>query len=387
MHMRNLAVFLAFFVMGFGDVRGSFVGIAKATFGISATQGSLIPFCGAVAFGLFALPAGLLATRKGKKFVMQTGLLIVALGHLLPWLLLRQYSHLLAGIFLIGAGMTFLLVSGNPMMREVAEPARFARNLTFAQFIKSLGSIAGPYFLAFIVLRGYSWKGVFPAFALVALLTWVAITCVRIPETIQEAPAGLGDMLKLLKARTIRLKLLGIFLFVGTEMGMNTWLASHMWLTYGMGIQGDAIRYGQGLFWISQGVGRILGTVILSWVDARRFFLVCAALGLAGLLGLMLGPRPMAVASVALCGMSFSNIWPTLFSLILDTRPHRASEIAGLTVMANVGGALIPALMGLVTDLTAVRWCFLVPLGAFLYLNSLALGHWRAAARLRSESV
>ena len=377
MGFRIIAIFMAFYVMGFGDVRGSFVGIAKEAFGITAAQGSLIPFCGAVAFGLFALPAGLLATRKGKKYVLQLGLLLTVAGHLLPWMLLRNFHHLLAGVFLIGAGMTCLLVAGNPLMQDVSEPRHFARDLTFAQFIKALGSISGPYFIAFIVARGFAWKGIFPAFALIALATWCAVSWVRIPEQVQVVPASLRDIWHLLKARTIQRKIAGIFLFVGTEMGMNTYLATHMWLTHGMGIEGDAIRFGQGLFWLSEGVGRLLGTLVLTWLDNRRFFLACALAGLLGLGGLILGDRLVAIGSVVLCGMSFSNIWPCLFSLTLEARPHRASEIGGLTVMANVGGALIPALMGLVADRSAVRWGFLVPVGAFVYLTLLALSQLR----------
>ena len=373
MLIRILLIWMTFFVMGFGDVRGSFVGISKEVFGISAAQGGLIPFCGALAFGLCALPAGLLATRKGKKFLMLLGLLITALGHLLPCFLLQRFSHLLLAILVIGMGMTCLLVAGNPLLREVTGPARFARDLTFAQFIKSLGSIAGPYLIALIVSMGYSWKGIFPVFALVPLATLIAIVPVRIPETIQVRPATLRDIFRILKARTVQVKVLGIFLFVGSEMGMNTLLATHMWQTYGLSIEVDAIRYGQGLFWLAQGAGRMLGALILNWMQPARFFLVCALAGLAGLAGLMFGDRSLAIASVALCGASFANIWPTLFALLLETRPHLASEIAGLAVMANLGGAVLPLAMGLVADLSAVRWCFLVPAAAFIYLAGLAL--------------
>jgi len=379
MLIRVMVLWLAFFVMGFGDVRGSFVGIAKEVFGISSAQGGLIPFCGALAFGLFALPAGILATRKGKKFVMLLGLLITGLGHLLPCFLLERYSHLLLALTVIGIGMTCLLVAGNPLLREVTE-GRYARNLTFAQFIKSLGSLAGPYLIAFIVTFGYSWKGIFPVFTLIPLATLALIAVVAMPETIKVQPATLKEIFRILKARTIRRKVLGIFLFVGSEMGMNTLLATHMWETYGMSIQVDAIRYGQGLFWISQGVGRMLGSVILNWMEPRRFFLGCALAGLCGLAGLIFGDRTVAVGSVALCGLSFSNIWPTLFALLLDSRPHLPSEIAGLAVMANVGGAVLPLAMGLVTDLFAVRWSFLIPMAAFLYLTAMGLASRRPRA-------
>ena len=373
MGLRMVAIFMAFYVMGFGDVRGSFVGIAKETFGISAAQGSLIPSCGALAFGLFALPAGLLAARRGMKYVLQLGLLVTVAGHLLPWILLKNFNHLLASVFLVGVGMTCLLVAGNPLMQDVAGPHKFARDLTFAQFIKAVGSISGPYLIAFIVARGFSWKGIFPLFALVALATWGAVTLARIPEQVRVVPAALKDLWLLLKAATVRRKIVGIFLFVGSEMGMNTYLASHMWLTHGLAIEGDAIRFGQGLFWLSEGVGRLLGTLVLTWLDSRRFFLICALAGLLGLGGLILGSRMVAIASVALCGLTFSNIWPCLFTLTLESRPHRPAEIGGLTVMANVGGAIIPGCMGLLADQSALRWSFLVPVAAFLYLAGLAL--------------
>ena len=380
MLVRVLMIWLAFFVMGFGDVRGSFVGIAKEAFGISCAQGSLIPFCGALSFGLFALPAGILATRKGMKFVMLLGLLITGLGHLLPCFLLQRFSHLLLALTIIGIGMTCLLVAGNPLLRELTEPVKYARNLTFAQFVKSLGSLAGPYLIAFIVTLGYSWKGIFPVFTLIPLVTLAILALVPFPETAKARPATFKAVFGILKARTVQFKVLGIFLFVGSEMGMNTLIATHMWETYGMSIQVDAIRFGQGLFWICQGLGRIVGAVLLNWIEPHRFFLCCALAGLAGLAGLIFGDRTVAVGSVALCGLSFSNIWPTLFTLLLDTRPDLPSEIAGLAVMANLGGAVLPLAMGLATDHCAVRWSFLIPLGAFLYLTLLGLASRRPRA-------
>jgi fucose permease len=373
MLVRILVIWMTFFVMGFGDVRGSFVGISKEAFGISAAQGGLIPLCGALAFGLCALPAGVFATRHGKKNLMLLGLLITSLGHLLPCFLMQRFGHLLLAMVAIGAGMTCLLVAGNPLLREVAGPGQYARDLTFAQFIKSLGSIAGPYLIAFIVSLGFSWRGIFPVFTVLPLLALGALAAVPVPDTVRERPASLRGSLRLLRARTVRLKVVGIFLFVGSEMGMNTLLATHMWETHGMSVDVDAIRYGQGLFWLAQGAGRMLGTVILNWAEPRRFLLGCALAGLAGLAGLVFGGRAVAVASVALCGASFANIWPTLFAILLERRPHLPSEIGGLAVMANLGGAVLPLGMGLVADLSAARWCFLVPAAAFLYLAALAL--------------
>ncbi len=373
MKLRIVALLLAFFAMGFGDLRGSFLGISRDVFQISAAQGALIPFCGALGFALCALPIGLLATRIGKKRVLQAGLLVTAAAHLLPTFVLSRYVHLLAAIFAIGAGMTFLLVAGNPLLRDVTEPARYSRNLTFAQFFKSLGSVAGPYALALLVWMGFSWRAVFPVFAVLSLLIWAMVTWVDLPESAPERPARLRDTLSLLGVPSLLAAFLGIFLFSGSEMGMNNFLASHLWLTFGLDIRKEAITYGQGLFWVSQGVGRLLGTLALTWMSTRTFLLACALTGLAALAGLMLGTKTVVIACVVLCGITFSNIWPCLFSILLERRPDRASEVSGLAVMANVGGALLPLLMGRLTDLLAVRWAFLVPFAAFVYVTGFTL--------------
>ena len=378
MWLRMLALWLTFYVMGFGDARGSLVGIARETFGISDSQGSLIPAAGALAFGLFALPAGLLATRTSKNQVLMLGLMLTAAGHALPVLFLRTFHHLLLAVFAIGCGMTCLLVAGNPLLREATGPERYARNLTFAQFIKSLGSVSGPYFIAAIVALGYSWQGLFPAFALISLATCLVVAAARIPEHERMAPASLGGILGLLRVPGVRLRILGIFLFVGAEMGLNAWIAIHLWRNHGLSIQVDAIRYGQGLFWVAMGAGRILGTLALTWMEPRRFFLLCVLAGFAGVLALAFGPRDLAIGGVALCGLAFSNIWPTLFALLVESRPHQAAELAGLTVMADVGGALIPGAMGIIADLSDVRWSFLLPVAAFVYLAGLAVHQWRA---------
>src|SRR5258708_27334847 len=69
--------------------------------------------------------------------------------------------------------MAALQVAGNPIMRDVSAPGRFARNLTFAQFIKSLGSISGPYLTTSIIALGFAWHRIFPVFAAVTLVTLV----------------------------------------------------------------------------------------------------------------------------------------------------------------------------------------------------------------------
>jgi len=130
--------------MGLVDAVGTLVGFAEREFQLSGAQAGLLPFFGFIAFALFSVPAGVVADRRGRKFLMVASLAVVLAGQLIPCLSVAHYGLLLGAIFLIGAGMAALQVAGNPIMRDVSAPGRYARNLTFAQFVKSLARSPAP---------------------------------------------------------------------------------------------------------------------------------------------------------------------------------------------------------------------------------------------------
>ena len=408
MRFRTLPIFLCFFVMGFVDAVGTLVGFAEKEFHLSGAQAGLLPFFGFIAFALFSVPAGVLADRRGKKALLVGSLAVVLAGQLIPSLTVAHYAFLLGAIFLIGAGMAALQVAGNPIMRDVSAPGRFARNLTFAQFIKSLGSISGPYLTTTIIALGLAWHRIFPIFAAVTLLALLLAASLDVdPRGAGGGPAGaaspsaatplsgvapppgaapapaapppsVASSFALLAEPSVALAVLGIFLYVGAEVGLNSWLATLLSRGFGLDLGSSATRLGPGLFFVALAAGRLLGSAVLSFIGARRFFLVSALLGLAGLALLFSGSRQLALAGIACCGLGFANIWPLLFSLTVESRPERSGALSGLMCMAIAGGAVMPALMGLLADRAGVRLAFLVPLGAFLYLAALALAAQRA---------
>jgi MFS transporter, FHS family, L-fucose permease len=387
LRLRTLPIFLCFFVMGFVDAVGTLVGFAQRDFHLTGAQAGLLPFFGFIAFALFSVPAGVVADRQGKKFLLVLSLAVVLAGQLIPTLSIARYGSLLGAIFLIGVGMAALQVAGNPIMRDVSAAGRYARNLTFAQFVKSLGSIAGPYLTPLIIALGFAWHRIFPVFAAVTLLTLLLVLALEIGGTRgTDARASVGSSFALLAEPPVALAVAGIFLYVGAEVGLNSWLATLLAKGFGMDLGSSATRLGPGLFFVALTAGRLLGSGALSFIGARRFLLVTVLLGLAGLALLLLGSRPpalsrpLALAGIACCGLGFANVWPLVFALTVERRPERSGALSGLMCMAICGGAALPALMGFVADRWGVRLAFLVPAAAFAYLTALALGSQRAAA-------
>ncbi len=374
MRLKTVPIFVVFFIMGFGDAVGTLVGFVQEEFSISPALAGLLPFFGFLAFGLFSVPFGIMAGRKGKKYVLVFALILVTLGELIPVISIGRYIYILAAIFLIGVGMTALQVAGNPIMRDVSAPGRFSRDLTFAQFIKSIGSNTAPYVVPLVVVLGLAWNGIFTIYAIVAGITLVVVMMMKFDETAGEEQAetvSVRSSFALLKEPFVLMMVLGIFFYVGAEVGLNSWIATFLSDKFGFDLASMA-TLGIGFFLTALAIGRLFGSIVLNFLTPSKFFLYTSILGVVGILGMFSGSQTLVLISIFLAGLAFGNIFPLIFSILIDSMPERSNELSGLMVMAIVGGALIPPIMGLIAS-TSITLSFLIPLAIFVYITFLAI--------------
>jgi fucose permease len=370
MRWRTLPVFLAFLAMGFGDAVGPFVGLARDEFQLSNTVAALIPFVGFSMFGLLSVPVGVFQDRRGKKVVLTIGVLVALAGMLNASFGLTTFPRFLVTILLLGAGATFLQVAGNPIMRDVSEPGRFARNLTLGQFVKAIGSLSGPL-IPVIALRafGAGWQVIFPVYAAALLLTALAVATLRVDERKPEREAAtLASCLALLRHPYVLAMVAAIFVYVGAEVSVSAGIPLLLKDRFGIDIGREGLL-GTGVFFTALTIGRFSGSVILTWMSPRRFFLLTCLVSLAGLAGLFLPSRALALASFFVVGLGFANIFPLVFSIAVERMPEHTNELSGLMVTAIVGGAFLPPLMGMLADRTSVQLGFLVPVAALVYIT------------------
>jgi fucose permease len=371
MRVRTLPIFLCFFAMGFVDAMGPLASTIQKQYSLSGFMAGLLPAFAFVAFAIFSVPGGVLAARVGKKNLLVRALGLSALGVLVPTLVVPGFALLLAAVFVLGVGTTLLQVAGNPIMRDVSEEGRFARNLSFAQFIKGIGSVGSTALVARLAVGELGWRRVFPVFLAITVVSLVAILLLKVKETRALAPPSVGSSLALLGEPAFGLAVLGIFLYVGAEVGLSTWLGPRL---EGLGFEESRSKFlGPTLFFGALMVGRLLGSGVLSFISSRSFFRVSAGLGAAGILGVLSGAPAVAIAGVVAAGLGFANIWPVLFSLTVEARPERGAELSGLMCMAIFGGAVLPPLMGRLNDTVGMTAAFLVPLASFVYLLALSL--------------
>jgi len=71
-----------------------------------------------------------------------------------------------------------------------------------------------------------------------------------------------------------------------------------------------------------------------------------------------------------------SIMFPTIFALAIKDLGPKTKKAASFVVMAIVGGAIFPPLMGLISDMYGMSIGFLVPIPLFLYILFYSLkGH------------
>lgn len=372
--MRTLPIFLAFFLMGLADAMGPMSDAVGKEYNVSKFISTLMPFFVFIAFAVFSVPGGLLAARIGKKKLLLLGLGLNAVACLIPSLQAPTFPVLLACIFLLGIGTTFLQVAGNPIMRDVSAAGGYSRNLAFAQGIKGLGSTASTYLVTAVasiaLFANMGWRGTFPLFFILMSVAFVGVVLVKVQETKADVPPSIGSSLGLLGQPIFFLAVLGIFLYVGAEVCMGTFLFPAL---KEMGVdEKTASKFGPALFFLLLTIGRLLGGAVLTVMSARTCFRLSALAGLVGAGAIMTGSPALAIPGVFAAGLGFANIWPMLFSITVEEKPQCANELSGLMCMAISGGAIVPLVMSkMVGPLKSMA--FLVPAACFAYLLLLSL--------------
>jgi MFS transporter, FHS family, L-fucose permease len=382
MKFKTFPIFLVFLAMGFGDVVGPLVGLAKDTFKLSYTMAQLVPFVGFIMFGILSVPMGIYQDKKGRKPVLIIGLVVALIGLILPMLngMYGKTVHfnpgeyfsfyvLLVSILLLCAGATILQVVGNPVMRDVSPEGTYSKNLSFAQSIKAIGSSLGFLLPPFVAMYfGGDWSILFPVYAILVVITLFLVSPLKIKEykSQDSKPATIKSCLALLSNSYVLIMVLGIFLYIGAEICVSS--SVPIILKENFGITGFGLWVSWAIFFLPILLGRFVGSMILSKVPAKNFLIATVFVAIIGVLMMFTSSEALTFAGVVLIGLGFANIFPLIFSITIDRMPERSNELSGLMVTAIAGGAIIPPIMGKVADITNVLTSFVVPLICLLYI-------------------
>ncbi len=363
---------MAFFVMSFVDLVGIGVDRVSKDMSLSATLAQLIPSAAFLWFLLLSVPVGVMQSRLGKRNMLNIGMGVTALGLLVPFFF-YTFEMVLVGFALLGIGNTIVQVSANPLLTDVVPGNRAASFLSFSQFVKAIGSMLGAPLAALLAARFGDWKLLFLVFGIVSILSVLWLGAVKIDESkTEEFKATIGSSIKLMGNTFVFLMVLSIFLVVGVDVGFNS--NSGQFLIKKFGIEQVAAESGRSVYFLGRMLGTFSGAILLTKVSARKFFMWTSVFGILCFIIILLIKSPaMAWVLVFLIGLAVANIWPLVFSIAVEKYPTRKSEISGLVMMAISGGAVIPFLVGWISDLSNVAFGMTVLIACMIYLWAVSI--------------
>ncbi len=367
-----LPVLMAFFVMSFVDLVGIGVDRVSSDMNLSATIAQLIPSAAFLWFFVLSVPVGVLQSRLGKKTMLNIGIVVTALGLLIPFIF-YSFAMVLIGFSLLGIGNTIVQVSANPLLVDVVPGNRASSFLSFSQFIKAIGSMLGAPLAALFAVKFGDWKLLFLVFGIVSILTALWLSTTKIDESYKGTiKATFASSFSLLGNNFVLLMVLSIFVVVGVDVGFNS--NSGQFLMKQFGIDQIAAENGRSIYFLGRMLGTFAGAIMLTRIASRKFFMWTSILGILCFIAILLvKTNALAWILVFMIGLAVANIWPLVFSIAVEKYPERSNEISGLMMMAISGGAVIPLLVGWISDMRSIALGMTLLLACMIYLWAVSL--------------
>lgn len=360
---------------------------------LSDLQSSLVQSAFFGGYFLLALPVGQFIRRFGYRSGMITGLLTAATGALLffPAAETRYYPLFLGALFVMATGFTFLEVTATPYVSILGAPERASSRLSLASAVGSMGATLGPYIGAQFLLHAEDIsektiqqfnptqletflntetqlvKTPYLSLAVLFIVLGLSLFFIKLPA-IDEEGSSTGNLTDIFRFRHTVLGALGVFCYLGAEVGIVSFLIRYAKAQQLPGLTEQKAALFITLFMSLVLLGRLAGAWLLQQVNPSRFLTGCALSATLLVLTAMLTTGYVSVYALAMVGLFTSVMYPILFTLSINGLGAYTKTGSSLIIMSIVGGAIVPPIMGLLSDMQGIRWAFIVPVLCYVYI-------------------
>ena len=397
---RSAAIILItalFFLWGFAlNLNPILIPHLKKACQLTDTQSAFVDSALYVAYFLLAVPAGKFMKKYSFKSGIIFGLILFAGGAFLfyPASLSRVYAFFLGAIFIMGCGMAFLETAANPYIIVLGDPATSTQRINFAQSFNGLAASIAPLVGGMFILSGKTLSAdqksymsslelnnylnheaaavQLPYLVIGLVVLTVAFMVYRTPlPEIADVDNSLEIEGSIFREKNLMLGVVAQFFYVGAQACISSFFIRFSDKVAGMQEKTAAFY----LFIALMGfmIGRFVGTALIRYFPAAKLL---AAYSIINMLLLILAVSLHGKFPVyALMGVEFfmSIMFPTIFSLGIRGLGSKTKEGSSLLIMAIVGGAVFPVIMGRVSDMSSIQTAYLVPAACFIVVLLFAL--------------
>lgn len=412
-------VTILFFLWGFITVLvDSLVPRLKDVFEMSYAKTVLVQFAFFIAFFVFSLPAGNLLSKIGYKRGIIVGLLTMAVGCYMfyPAASYRAFPVFLLGYFILAGGITILQVAANPYVALLGSEDGASSRLNLSQAFNSLGTtiapVVGALFLlsdtvksseeiatltdtqksAYYIAEASTVQTPFLVIASSIVALALVFSFIQLPKVMQSAPKG--GYMRLLKNKTMMMGALAIFVYVGAEVAIGSFLvnyflesnlagivasnesmmaiANSIASTFNKSFTNSDPKSLLGIFvifyWGGAMIGRFVGSYLTKVMAPAKVLSIFAMLAISMIIISVNTSGLISMWSILAVGLFNSIMFPTIFTLALEGLGELKAQASGLLCMAIVGGAIIPFIFGSLIDGFGFKWAFVLAIICYGYI-------------------
>jgi MFS transporter, FHS family, L-fucose permease len=385
---------------------------------LTKSQSAWVQFAHYLGYFLMSMPAGILASKLGYKRGIIVGLCIVAVGgfwfieathinslvHIGAVSATTAFVGFLAGVCVIATGLTFLETIANPYTTVLGHPRFAATRINLAQSCNGMGWIFGPpiggvFFYSKDAAGNSTGSQTlyipYVALAVISLILAVVFWFAKVPDiemkdryTADDPAAPVSH--SIWAHKHFAMAVLAQFFYVAAQAGIFSFFINYMtaetpaipgaWASGSLAGWFETTK--AGLLALSDKgaanlasvafacfvAGRVSGSWLLKKYSAHT---VLGIYGVANVVACALVFMKLGWFSVVCVFVSYffmSIMFPTIFALGIFGLGTRAKKASAFIVMAIMGGAILPKLMGYVADVYDMSRGFIVPMFCFIFV-------------------
>ncbi len=346
---------------------------------LSKSDSTLVQVATFGAYFLMGLPAGLFMKKFGYKKGILAGLFLYAAGAFLvyPAGQAQSWYFFLTALFILACGLAILETAANPYATVLGDPAKSEQRLNLAQSFNGLGVITGPLVGGLLVFASSntSIEAGFKSVQLPYMIVGVAVTIVliififtKLPEIKEDVliESNEGTQKPLWQNRHFVLGVIAQFFNVGAQICV--WGFFINYVTETMGYTNQTASFNLSIGMVIFAVGRFLGTYLMKFIQPNRL-LGYYSIAMVVLLIIVIGNLGMVSYIALMAFFLFQSItFPTIFALGVKDLGSNTKNGSSYIIMAIVGGAVFPSMMGWIADNSSTAFSFILPSLLFAYI-------------------
>ena len=410
-----VVMYLLFFMIAFvTNLCNPMAVIVKNNFEMSNFAAQLGNAANFIAYAVMGIPAGMLLKKIGYRKTALVAILVgfigVFLQYMSGWAAIQSFGVYLTGAFIAGFCMCMLNTVVNPMLNTLGGGGNKGNQLVqFGGVCNSLAAVLVTIIMGSLIADATKAQisdatpalmialGVF-AFAFLVLLL------VKIPEPELEISndnkVADGKKYSAFSFRHFNLGILAIFLYMGVEVGVPTYVMQYLTTapdaaTPGLGINAGIVGMIVAVYWLLMLVGRLLGGMLAGKVSSRAQItgvsIMCLVLVLLGMflptdvmvkmpgidwatLTVMTAQVPVGIFALILVGLCTSVMWGGIFNMAVEGLGKYTSIASGAFMTMVCGGGILIPLQGKLADVFGdFQMSYIVVLACAAYILFYAL--------------